>query len=499
MGIMVINPTGTQLMIAFFVIILIGILISFFLFMGANRKERVAAPLLRTPKEGEDLSISVLHELDKLRLSSPERIHATKAIIQLVDHEIQKKTEGVKKDYEKILNEKNEALKQTDKTYREVNLKYETLNKNFSQLGVQKKQTEAMIHSMAEGLVVVNDKGEVLLMNPAAERLLDVKKEEKIGKPIMGDISEQHLISLVKNISGSEEKEILINSQSENTKKILRASNAVIEDESGHTIGMVSILSDVTKEKELEELKSEFVAKISHELRTPLNSVQETIALLLDKVVGNINSDQERILSIGKRQIQRLSRLINDLLDLSKMEAQKLRLDRKPFQLEEWLRQTVAGFEVWANNKKIKLETRCPSEPLEIEADQDRLTQVVTNLIGNSMKFTPAGGKITIEAKKIQDREPVYLNVSVRDTGLGIPKQEQPKIFDKFVQLSSSMTSTSGGAGLGLTISKEIVELHGGRIWVESEEGKGSCFIFEIPVKNGTSNSDVETESNNAK
>lgn len=495
---MVISPTETQLMIAFFVIILIGILISIFLFIGANRKERVTAPVRRIPKEGEDLSIAVLHELDRLRHSS-ERIHVTQAIIQFVDQEIQKKTSVVKKDYEKILNEKNEILKKTDEKYHEINLQYETLNKNFSQLGTQKKQTEAMIHSMAEGLVVVNDKGEVLLMNPAAEKLLDVKKEERIGKPILGDIKEQHLISLVKNTAGSEENEILVNSKNENTKKILRASNAVIEDESGHTIGMVSILSDITKERELEELKSEFIAKVSHELRTPLTSVQESISLILDQTMGNINSEQERILGIGKRQIQRLSRLINDLLDLSKIEAQRLELHLKPFQLEEWLRNSVANFEVWAKNKKIKLEAKFPSDPIEIEADQDRLTQVLTNLIGNSLKFTPAGGKIIIEAKKLQDRDPHYITISVRDTGPGIPKKEQAKIFDKFVQLSSSSTSIVGGAGLGLTISKEIVELHGGRIWVESEESQGSCFIFEIPAKNGTSNSAPIMDLSNAK
>ena len=389
-------------------------------------------------------------------------------------------------EYEKIVKEKEKALQQAKEQYKEVKAKYETLNKNYKELNLQKKQTEAVIHSVTEGLVVVNQKGEVLLMNPAAQRLLNVKKEEKIGQSILKDLKEEHFVSLVQGISGSEEKEIILNSQSDETRKILRASNAIIEDESGQTVGMVSILSDVTKQKELDELKSKFVANVSHDFKNPLNTIQETFAMLREKTMGDVNPQQEKMLGLAQGEVERLSRMINDLLDFSKIEARELRLKPANFLLGDWLTQVVANFELWAKNKKIALALEAPSESIELKADRDRLTQVLTNLLGNAFKFTPSGGKIIVKTEKIEGQKPgaFHVRVSVHDTGSGIPKRYQARIFEKFFQIdaaSSPQTGLLSGTGLGLAISKEMVELHRGRIWVESEEGRGSCFTFEIP------------------
>lgn len=485
------NAAGVppQISLSFVILAMVGILFGIILFIQANQRHQLEKPPLSKGRgEKDEIFSSLLQEMNRLRVSPSERNQTARAIAQLFGQEIQEKIRSLKwqlsEKYEKIVEEKNMALRQADEQFKQTHLKYETLNKSFAALNAQRKQTEAVVHSMAEGVVVVNEKGEVLLMNPAAEKLLNMKKEEKIGKSILSDARKELLISLIKQGATLDEEEITVNSQSEETKKILRTSNAVIEDESGQTVGMVSVLSDVTREKELDELKSKFVANVSHELRNPLYNVQETINLLSEKALGAINPEQERMLALARKEIERLSRLIIDLLDFSKLEAGELRLKPAVFCIEDLIHHTLATFQLWAKNKKIVLDSKLPPEPIELEADRDRLTQVLTNLIGNALKWTPAGGRITIEAKKMlggESHDGEFVQISVRDTGPGIPKKDRQRIFEEFVQLDSSPQQGFGGTGIGLSIAREIVELHQGKIWVESEEGRGSTFLFQIP------------------
>jgi len=153
------------------------------------------------------------------------------------------------------------------------------------------------------------------MMNPAAEKLLGIKTEDAIGKPVSDKESEERIVALTKEVIGSEEKEITVSSKSDETRKIIRSSSAIIEDEKGQTVGMVSVLTDITRQKELEELKSQFVANVSHELRTPIHAIRESVQLMLDRLPGEINEKQEKMLQLAARNIERLSRLINDVLD----------------------------------------------------------------------------------------------------------------------------------------------------------------------------------------
>jgi signal transduction histidine kinase len=225
---------------------------------------------------------------------------------------------------------------------------------------------------------------------------------------------------------------------------------------------------------------------VSHELRTPLNCIKESINLLNDEIPGKITDEQRKVLSVAARNMERLTRLINDVLALSKIESKEFRLNPTPFRLQNLLEFATDTFQAWAGSKDITLEMKAPEEPIELEADQDQINQVLVNLIGNAVKFTPAKGKVTIEAKTILQGEATssgYVQIAVIDTGIGIPAAEQGKIFEKFTQGASAKKVSAMGTGLGLTISKEIVDMHGGRIWVESEEGKGSRFIFVVPQK----------------
>ncbi|PIQ86206.1 MAG: hypothetical protein COV74_05890 [Candidatus Omnitrophica bacterium CG11_big_fil_rev_8_21_14_0_20_45_26] len=429
-------------------------------------------------------------ELSKLNLPAAKRVQVTKAMARLVDQETHKQAkiavENVSKNFAKQLDERDKKLRHSEERLKDVSKNLEKLGGEYKTVSAQKKQTEAVMRSIADGLIVVNEKGETLLMNPAAEKLLGVKKEEVIGKSLTSQQKEEQLISLAESAEGKEEKEIRLNSKNESTQRVLRQSTAVIENEAGQTMGMVSVLTDVTKQKELEELKTKFISNVTHELRTPLAAIKESVNLFLDRMLGELTPEQEKVLGITRRNIQRLSRLIDGVLDISKLESGRMELKAAEFELSDLITQNVSSFDAWANSKVVTLETKLPEGKLKMTADNDMLSQVITNLIGNALKFTPQGGKITVEVKQVPlsdaDSTPA-LQFNVIDNGPGISAADQKKIFEKFSQGSAKPVDKISGTGLGLSISREIVHLHGGRIWVTSQEGMGSCFSFVVPQK----------------
>lgn len=382
-----------------------------------------------------------------------------------------------------------ELNKRIEQTTKEVSKKYESIiEKNakseeiawdkYNRAISEKQQTDAVIRSVAEGLLVVDAAGKVVMMNPAAERLLGVSRKDKIGKPVNDSMKEEQLLSLVRDTKGKEGKEIELLSQNNETSKTIRASSAVIENESGQTVGMVSILSDITKQKEIDRLKASFVANVTHELRTPLVSIDKSIAFLLSNAGNSLSANQLQFLEIASRNCKRLSLLINDLLDLAKFEAGKMKITPVPSQVGQVINESIVGLNAWAGAKSVKLVSDIALDLPQVTIDPDKIIQVLNNLIGNAIKFTPAQGTITIGAR-LQNNEIV---VSVQDTGIGIPEHELEKVFDKFYQTGERVATDVSGTGIGLSIAKEIVTLHGGKIWAESPQGQGARFSFTIPV-----------------
>ncbi|MFH2145844.1 MAG: ATP-binding protein [Candidatus Omnitrophota bacterium] len=339
----------------------------------------------------------------------------------------------------------------------------------------EKERINSVLKNIAEGLVIVDNEGKVLLLNPAAEQLLGVNKEEKVGKHILEGLRDEHMVSLSKEKQQAIEIELAgTNNQ---TKKTLRASTAVIENDAGETIGMVSVLSDITKQKELDRMKDAFVSHVSHELRTPLISIQKSIELVLESVADKLDAQQKQFLEIAGNNANRLTRLVNDILDIAKLESGHMNPQYDKVKPASVLSEVFEMLNGWAQTRKIMLEAT-GFENLEIEADAKMLNQVFTNLIGNAIKFTPAEGKITVSVEAT-DTE---IKCSVKDTGAGIPPESVKRIFDKFEQSKIMPQDTNTkGSGLGLAIAREIIELHGGKIWAESELGKGSSFIFVLP------------------
>ena len=231
--------------------------------------------------------------------------------------------------------------------------------------------------------------------------------------------------------------------------------------------------------KKLDQLKSEFIASVSHEFRTPLNSIRESIALISEGVVKLGDKQGDRVFEIAKNNVNRLALLIDDLLDFAKLEAGRMRMDKQQYDMLLIIQEVIDSMKGLAEKKGIKLVCQPDSSRPFIHADKSRLVQVLMNLVDNAIKFTPPGGSITVHmaAKGSQ------VKVAVEDTGVGIPSDHLVKIFDKFEQVRYHHPGTEiRGTGLGLAISKQIVELHGGQIWAESEAGKGSQFVFTLPT-----------------
>ncbi|HOW42448.1 MAG TPA: ATP-binding protein [Candidatus Omnitrophota bacterium] len=357
------------------------------------------------------------------------------------------------------------------------------LEKQNKRVHDEKQRIDNIIHHMAEGMVVVDSDGKILLVNPTAESLLGITKAD-IGKQLKDVVKDEHLLTLTKQIAPTQEavveKEVEFLSADESTKKVVRTSSAVVEDHNGNTVGMVTMLNDITHQKEVEKIKTDFLSTVSHELRTPLVAVEKSISLILGKSAGEISPNQEQFLSIAERNLKRLSLLINDLLDLSKLEARKMELRKEAVGIEQVIGDTIDGLTNWAQTKNITLEKRCQPALPPVLIDPNRMAQVLTNLLGNAIKFTPPQGRITVEAALSTEGQ--GMRVTVSDTGPGIAQEDLTRVFEKFYQTKERTVTDITGTGIGLAIVKEIVELHGGTVWVESEKGRGARFIFTVPI-----------------
>ncbi|MBI4394956.1 MAG: hybrid sensor histidine kinase/response regulator [Candidatus Omnitrophica bacterium] len=233
--------------------------------------------------------------------------------------------------------------------------------------------------------------------------------------------------------------------------------------------------------KKLDQLKSDFIASVSHDIRTPLNSVQESIALILDGIVDTHQDNGKNVLEIAKRSIQRLTTMINDLLDFSKLEAGKMRLHIEPSDVQVLIDEVLSSLKSLAEKKKVKFVFNPTQGFPKVPCDPERMVQVLINLVGNAIKFTPEGGAVTVQTEATAQGR---VNISVQDTGIGIAKEDLGRIFERFEQVKDANPKGTKGTGLGLSICKELIRLHGGEIYVESEPGKGSRFIISLSIQN---------------
>jgi PAS domain S-box-containing protein len=357
----------------------------------------------------------------------------------------------------------------------------------YSSIAKQEKtKAELIIDSMAEGVIVTNKDMNVLIFNPSAEELFNVSKKKVLRKNIIHFLQRFRIEALFYDIPKEEdelvpkkrrflEKSREVTIEVENTKKVIKAMISPVQDERKRITGAVIVLEDITKLKEIENLKTEFISTVSHELRTPLTCIKGYSLLLKDRKLGKMAEKQEKAIKVIHKESERLSTLVNDLLDLSKLEAGRMKIKKEEEDLERCILDSPALR--MAKKKDIDVKLLIPKNLPKIKIDRVKITQVITNLVSNAVKFSKPKGKITIKISNTQD----FIRVDVEDTGIGIAKKNIPKLFNKFYQVDTHLTRTQSGTGLGLAIVKEIIALHGGIISVESKPKTGTKFSFLLP------------------
>jgi PAS domain S-box-containing protein len=362
----------------------------------------------------------------------------------------------------------------------------------FDQVTRDKAYIENLVENAGDAVVATTLEDRILTWNRAAEVIFGYSKQEAIGQSMAILLPPERAKELEEIRNKVRHAGVIRNLEVRRTRRdgvTIEVALAVspIKDGTGNMTGFLHLAKDITEKmryekrlRDLDKMKSDFVSNVSHELRTPLTAVKGSVDNMLDGLTGSLNEKQTRYLARIKSNTDRLSRLINDLLDLSRIEAG--RIDIKPTVLspETLAREVIESLRSMVVDKLIDLEVTCHGGTVTAWADRDKITQVLMNLVGNAVKFTSSHGNVTVAIERNGNG---WVQVSVADTGPGIPREELDRIFDKFYQVSQVDKRKIRGTGLGLAISKALVQMHGGKIWVESELGKGSTFFFTLPAQ----------------
>lgn len=344
------------------------------------------------------------------------------------------------------------------------------LKDTLAEISSEKNKIETILNYMTDGVIAFNLKGEVIHTNPASKKMLGTEEFNETfndyAKKLGLDFTIEDIMYL-ENLS-SKEVNITVNSRT------IRVYFAVFTDEMKKPEGIITVLQDITEQQKLENMRREFVANVSHELRTPLTSIKSYAETLLDGALED-RETSERFLKVINSEADRMTRLVKDLLQLSRLDNNQMQWNMEEISFVDLVRGSVEKMELEARSKGHLLECFVIGDIPEIRADYDRIEQVVLNILSNAIKYTPNGGKITVCVGKTYSE--VY--VKVADTGIGIPEQDMPRIFERFYRVDKARSREMGGTGLGLAIAREIVEAHSGNISIASEAGKGT----EVTVK----------------
>ena len=353
--------------------------------------------------------------------------------------------------------------------------------KMYREIIEEKEELEHVIESVYAGIVMVHQNGRVMQMNSSARAMFGVDQNERLTGDyvtlIKNDAVQQIIAKSLEEADELQEEITLMPPGEEDNERIYQVQTALVRGEDQSVMGIVAIFNDITEIRSIERMKTAFVSTVSHELRTPLTSIKGFICTLLQDVDGFYDAETvHEFYVIIDQECDRLTRLISDLLNVSRIEAGRaLDLNPGPVNLPDVVSKVVAAQKSYTNKHEfsVQLEDDLPT----IVADNDKVDQILTNLTNNAVKYSPKGGTITVSGKQSNG----VIQMAVTDQGMGIPKEHIEKLFDRFHRIDNRDTRKVGGTGIGLYLVKHLVEAHGGRIWVESEEGKGSSFIFELP------------------
>ena len=349
------------------------------------------------------------------------------------------------------------------------------LDSSIRTLTEERNLSAAILGSMVEAVAVVNAAERLVFANPAFVEILGLDMPPRAGSALLEVVRQTELIEAVRQVLRGEptvHAEIMTGTVK---PRYFAATVAAVRAE--RTPSAVVVLHDITDLRRLERVRQDFVANVSHEFKTPLTAIQGFAETLLTGAIDD-PQNRTRFLGIILEHARRLARLTDDLLELSQIEAERLQMEIRPLRVEELVNGCLETTRLRAAEKDIRLSAELPAGLPEVAGDHRRLAEVLQNLLDNALQYTPPGGSIVVRAK-VGEREVV---LTVADTGIGIPEAEQARIFERFYRVDAARSREVGGTGLGLAIAKHLVEAHGGRLWVESEVGRGSQFHFSVPV-----------------
>ncbi len=354
-----------------------------------------------------------------------------------------------------------------------INKMTEQLKVNMTQLQQEKEQLSSVLSSMADGVIMFNRQGQIMLTNPPAETFLRLMEYE--GNGAKGCSVPEEIMELFQQVLDTEKEKVGDLSVQGRFWTIIVSPLYDVNQ----IRGAVAVIRDMTEQKQLDKIRTDFIANVSHELRTPVAMLQGYSEALLDDVVGT-EEDRREIAMIIYEESKRMGRLVNELLDLAKMESGTFSLDRQKVAIEPYLNKIVKKFAGLAKDNKVILEKDLSGNDRIYYFDPDRIEQVLTNLIDNAIRHSHAGGRIIV--KEYPGKDGFYLEVI--DEGSGIPKEDLPFVFERFYKADKARTRGSSGTGLGLAIAKNIVVAHGGTIDVKSKIGEGTTFTIFLPDEN---------------
>lgn len=337
----------------------------------------------------------------------------------------------------------------------------------------ERRKLSSVLSYMTDGVIATDRRGKVILINTPAEKMLKVAHESANGKPIIDvlgvadDYSFDDLMEL--------EEPLTMDRSTFEEPYILRANLSVIQRETGFVNGIIAVLHDITDQEKVDQERRDFVSNVSHELRTPLTSMRSYLEALSDGAWR----DEEiapRFLEVTQSETERMIRLVNDLLKLSRMDSGRTNLDKNFVNFNDFFNHIIDRFEMMKKDGTT-FKRQFTREPVIIEIDEDKIMQVMDNIISNANKYSPDGGRITFYLRKREDA----IEVSISDEGMGIPEEDLTKVFDRFFRVDKARSREMGGTGLGLAIARDVITAHGGEIWAERNRGKGTTISFTLP------------------
>ncbi|MDR3157302.1 MAG: cell wall metabolism sensor histidine kinase WalK [Lactobacillales bacterium] len=341
---------------------------------------------------------------------------------------------------------------------------------------VERERLNSILDNMTDGVIATDFQGKVIIVNEMIINLLNLDNKEIIGKSILSLLDIEKHYTLQKLLEDT--PQIIFDSTNKENETILHVTFSTIQTRSGHINGLVAVLHDITEQQKTEQERQQFVSNVSHELRTPLTSIHSYLETL-ENGAWKDERIAPKFLDVSLNETERMIRMINDLLQLSKIDSEKLPLNLEIINFNHFVNYILDRFDILLKNSdnKIKITRQMIEQTLWVEIDTDKMTQVIDNVLNNALKYSPKNGEIKVTLMNT----PKNVLLSVSDNGMGIPKKDLKKIFDRFYRVSKSRSRDKGGSGLGLAISKEIMNALHGHIWAISEIGKGSTLFLTLP------------------